>query len=131
MFRELSLWTMISEKQWTSKVASRLFGATSLYIIFATPFWYWIIKSPVPPSHSSAQEILNIYGALYALCMAVIWTSMWHYWRQCDTSKRSIKRMWLFMLIFCAWFGAVAYYFVIYLPQARSHRTSALQDELR
>jgi hypothetical protein len=62
---------------------------------------------------------LSLLGAAVAIGGFSLLIGMWFFWVKCDASPRWQRVGWFFILLFGFFYGAVLYYFVVYVPKVR------------
>ena len=55
-------------------------------------------------------------GATAALGTGLLLAGMWAFWLKCDNSSRRTRTIWFFALLLGLPYGAIPYYFFVYLP---------------
>lgn len=67
----------------------------------------------------AVQIPLGVFGGLCACGFLYLWLGMYCYWLKLDHHHKAIKTVWLLILTFGLWYGAVVYFFVVYLAGYR------------
>lgn len=67
---------------------------------------------------------LSLMGAAIAIGAFSLLGGMWFFWVKCDVSPRWQRVVWFFILLFGFFYGAVLYYFIVYLPEVRKVLTT-------
>ena len=62
---------------------------------------------------------LSLLGAAVAFGAFSLLVGMWFFWVKCDASPRWQRAVWFVILLFGFFYGAVLYYFVVYLPEVK------------
>jgi hypothetical protein len=86
------------------------------------PFLFQKLKVPDAPMISWINLFIAICGIIFPISLIFLWTGMFRYWTQCDTSARAIKRIWFVVLLFGFWYGAVVYYLIAYLRRGTERK---------
>jgi len=100
-----------------SRGAAIFLGLAAALSIWAIVFYFWDIDL----AHLSRSEFeaLSWGGAAAALGVAALLAGMWLYWVKFDRSSRRARRIWFFVLLIGFHYGALAYYFFVYVPAVR------------
>jgi len=64
-------------------------------------------------------EALSYSGAAAAIGTIVLLAGMWAFWLKCDCSSKRTRTLWFLALLFGLPYGAIPYYFFVYLPARR------------
>jgi len=75
---------------------------------------------------NAAWGVLGVAGAIGTF---FIWGGMWAYWTRCDSSRRTVKRIWFMVLLLGFWYGAVLYYLFKYLPAEGPKHKARIAEE--
>jgi len=62
---------------------------------------------------------MSLLGAAVAFGGFSLLVGMWFFWVKCDTSPKWQRAVWFVLLLFGFFYGAVLYYFVVYLPEVK------------
>lgn len=116
------IWKHVSDDWLASRRANQLFAFFSIVIAAMTAF----LLRGVGPNFP-----LNVGGVLAGIGVALVWSGMWHYWVQLDSSSRAARRIWFLVLLFGVWYGAILYYVCVYLPATRRDRKRATEGLVR
>ena len=74
----------------------------------------------------SALVEFSLFGAAIAIGALSLLAGMWFFWVKCDVSPRWQRVVWFFILLFGFFYGAVLYYFIVYLPEVKKALTSEM-----
>jgi len=75
-----------------------------------------------PLQHLSVRILLGVVGAVGAFGGTLLWEGMWTYWKTNDTSSKSVKGLWFFIMTLFIVFGCAAYYHLVYRQQVEERR---------
>ncbi len=110
------IWSRLNDEWLVSRRASAYFAAST--VVIAAMSTVWFVKIPIQDSGPLSRCFWAIVGVLAAVSIFFLWGGMWRYWMRHDSSKIS-ERVWFVLLVFGAWYGAVLYYLLVYLPTRR------------
>lgn len=96
-----------------SKTASTLFAISCFFVLVVTPILFGVVN--VPNTTLWGNVLLGVLGVAGGLSILFLWVGMWYYWRRIDTSTRTIKRLWFFVLLVGFWYGSTLYFLLKYL----------------
>lgn len=65
-------------------------------------------------------EALSYTAAASAFGAVSILAAMFLFWVKCDKSSKRSRTVWFFILLFGLIYGAIPYYFLVYLPAVRN-----------
>lgn len=103
------------KRAFTNRVAPIFFGfsaALTILGIILTYFW----EIDLTRLSRVQLEALNWSGAAAAFGIFSLWAGMWLFWVKCDPSSKRARRIWFFILLIGMFGGALAYYFIVYVP---------------
>jgi hypothetical protein len=121
----------ISQLDWPRILFRRttaiLLGIAAVFSVGAVA----LIHSNINPNAISPLQnaLVGIWGAIGALGFLALLVCMGFFWLKCDDSSRLNRTIWFLILLLGFFYGTpVAYYAIVYLPQAlkrnRDHATS-------
>jgi hypothetical protein len=120
-------WKRISDEWLLSKKASISFAGSIFLIVAITPVLFGYI--PFPEHGVLVNLSAGTLGVLGVLGIFYLWGGMWRFWIDCDQSKRIFRRVSFFLLLFGLCYGAIVYYFLVYLPAVRKYLHQAAAKE--
>ncbi len=111
------IWNHIEDEWLESKTASRLSATATVVIVYMTlvcaaDVWY----RELGPIENVLLGIGVVVGAFSAF---FLWGGMWRHWKCGELPPFAMRRFWFIMLTVGLWYGAILYYFVIYLRARR------------
>jgi hypothetical protein len=107
-------WHRVSDSWLASESARWIFGAAAFAIVGSTVV---LCNLPRPEEVTPFLKLLlGIAGTLGPLGFFFLWGGMLHYWKSCDLSSHTFRRLTFLFLVLGAGFGAIAYYVLVYLP---------------
>jgi hypothetical protein len=114
-------WNRVSYKWMVSTQAACLFGLASIFICLLTAFWFGALE-PNEVSGLAKQIVWGLFGVFGPLSVVVLWTGMRRYQtlREIRDVELAGKSKLVHLLLGVGiWYGAMIYYFVVYLPARR------------
>lgn len=122
-------WFKRTSNAWlVSRAASTLFAMASVLVVAITPVSLGYVSVPENPNFWQ-NVIWGVGGVAGVLSRFFIWGGMWAYWTRCDSSRRTVKRIWFMVLLFGFWYGAVLYYLFKYLPAEGPKHKARIAEE--
>ncbi len=69
----------------------------------------------------------GVAGVLFAISGFVLWGGMLRFWFHWDSSGHRVRLLSLLLLVGAAWYGAMVYFVLVYLPSALRNRLKEVQ----
>jgi len=89
-----------------------------LFMLFILSPWFKWFES-IPRGTFAAQVLGGALGVVGALASVIIWFGMMAFCLFEDRSPLSTKIFWFILFFATGWFGAAAYFFIVYRGQVQ------------
>jgi hypothetical protein len=119
------IWKRVSDEWLLSRTATLLFGMSACVVVGLTAVFI-VDKIPVNEPGIAINIFWGTVGVFGAFSIFFIWGGMLSYWTRCDSSTRVVRRLRFFLLVIGIWYGAVLYYLLVYIRDARVNNRSGI-----
>lgn len=110
----------ISDDWLTSKTAQILFAVSAAIIISVTIAVFEFDLFSQTSQNLLHRMFLGCVGVLAPAGGFLLWDGMRQFWLRCDRSSKTSRRISFWLMLIGLWYGALLYYFIVYLPHTRS-----------